>query len=163
MPIDRATEPPLPDFNDCSDSLPSEPLESEDAAAVQIYELRREAQHSCVVVKERLNQVIARQWWIVSQLLGQQAFTQDLKELLERAELVELDAFDRLGVVENHLAGTLQVEAPGGVELSNPPDVAGVEQAVVNTNDTANQNLWAIFGLVVGFGLLFWFFRLVRP
>jgi len=66
-------------------------------------------------------------------------------------------------VIAEAVDGTLVVEAPSGVEVSNPPDVAAVRQAVIDANETGNQNVWAIFGLVVGFGILAWFYKLVRP
>jgi hypothetical protein len=53
--------------------------------------------------------------------------------------------------------------AEGSVAVANPTDVAGVEDAVVQNSETFNSTTWAIFGLVVGFGLLAAIFKLVRP
>lgn len=55
------------------------------------------------------------------------------------------------------------VTGAGGLEVANPTNLAGVEAAVHEGTDTANQNVWAIAGLFVGFGLLVVVWKLVRP
>jgi hypothetical protein len=51
----------------------------------------------------------------------------------------------------------------GGLKVSNQPSLAGVESASLTTAETGNQNLWAICGFFVGFGLLALIYKLVRP
>lgn len=61
-------------------------------------------------------------------------------------------------------AGPVQTKvSEGSVAVSNPTDVEGVEDAVVQNSETFNSTSWAIFGLVVGFCLLGVVFKLVRP
>jgi hypothetical protein len=60
-------------------------------------------------------------------------------------------------------AGDVTVAAPGGIEVTNPPDVASVRAAVDAGTETANQNMWALAGIFLGGVLLGWVFRMVRP
>lgn len=51
----------------------------------------------------------------------------------------------------------------GTVAVSNPTDVSGLEAAQHESSETFDTNLWAVFGMVVGFAVLGVFWKLVRP
>lgn len=136
-PTDLASEPVLPVYGQCPEPLPPEPLESEDPAAVQTYELRRDQRAVCVATVERLDQVATRQWWIVSQLLGEQAEAKLIREHLERAEGNDLDRNEVLREVNNAFtSGPLKTELTG-IDAENPLPVSGLGGGEGSPEETA--------------------------
>lgn len=67
------------------------------------------------------------------------------------------------GQLHKDLATGEGAKVNGTVTVSNPTSVSGLEARVVEGTDTANQNIWAVFGMVVGFALLAGLWKLVRP
>lgn len=115
--------------------------------------LRNDVREACSALDGRLLQVL--------EAVGK---SNALAEAAEGKLLGILEAEKGLGVEILGQAGPIQAEvAEGTVEVSNPTDVAGVEAAVVDNSETFNSTTWAIFGLVVGFGVLAVFWKLVRP
>jgi hypothetical protein len=80
-------------------------------------------------------------------------------------QLLHEDLSSKTGVPVSFIGQTADVEivAPGGVEVSNPPDLATVKAAVDQNSETFDSNAWAIAGLFVGLGALAWIWKLVRP
>jgi len=181
VPLDRALEPALPEFTSCP-GLPTvpeayEPFEPEspeelpddyDSSARQLTLLREEAAQICRAETERQEALLRRTWWVVSQLLGQQKEAHETNEYLGADLEASAERKGQLESVVEALNGPLTVEGSSGggvseVEVVNPPDVAGVETAVLTSAETGNQNMWGILGLVVGFGFLAGIYKLVRP
>lgn len=160
VPTDLATEPALPVYEQCPEALPAEPLESEDASAQQVYELRREQRTACVAQVERLDQVVARQWWIVSQLLGQQTLAKEGREYSERAELSSEERNELLHELNSAFTpGPLKAEL-AGVDAENPLPVSGTDgggeaetaelvAAIDASGEASKGSLYLIAGLLV--------------
>lgn len=70
---------------------------------------------------------------------------------------------DLVAVHEDLTTAPLAVD-PGGrdVNVTNQPDLTALQTAAVNGADTTHSDLWAIFGMAVGFGVLVAFYRLLR-
>ena len=74
-----------------------------------------------------------------------------------------LAALGTTGQLHKDLTAAGGLPVAGSVTVSNPTSVAGLEASVASGTETSNQNVWAIFGMVVGFGLLAFLYKLVRP
>lgn len=161
-------EPSLPS-TECSPAPASS--ESEDAVVVELRELRRELAADCTAMDGRLDALAHRSWWVVAELatlresLSGVATDASVSTLSGDLQTLHSDLTAEGGVpvlVEGQ-GGSIDVGVPAGVEVTNPPDLEGVQAAVVDGSETNNQNLWAIAGLFVGFGLLAVLYKLVRP
>ena len=125
--------------------------------------LRNDARESCATLDARLAEVVEVLVQLdgrVEELRGIAGNMQTIQQ--EQAEF-DNDSAEQLHLVAERLTSTLIVEPAGGIEVSNPTNVAGVEDAVLQNSETSNSNIWAIFGMVVGFGLLAALYKLVRP
>ena len=160
---------PIWSFADCR--AEPEASESEDAVVVELRELRRDLAATCVAVAQRVDEANHRLWWSVSETaaLRDQAsgFATDaqLLNVVQGLEAIEQDLVPLEGAFPVEIAGQakdLQVIAPTGVEVSNPPDVAAVQAAVLQGTETGNQNLWSLAGLAAGGVLLVVFWRIAR-
>ncbi|MEX2105921.1 MAG: hypothetical protein WD810_03380 [Solirubrobacterales bacterium] len=124
--------------------------------AWEVRELRNDVRQACGAIADRLDEIVENTAGVVPQLA---TIDGDLVTLLEGQEAGNGD----LKAARESLAGTVAVSAPAGVEVTNQPDTEMVRQAVVDNSETLNQNIWAVLGLVVGFGLLAAVYKLVRP
>ena len=168
-PVVGSTEPDLPTTAACAAA--PESSESEDPVVQELRQLRIAEAVSCARSAELAETIAHRQWWIVAELIkvreGQSSLATSAGLLNVDQALTQLHddltVAGGLGVSIAGQANPLDVTAPAGVEVTNPTEVEGVQAAVVEGTETANQNLWAILGVLVGFGVLVWFFRMVRP
>ncbi len=118
--------------------------------------LRNDLREACAALAARLDEAVAA----LSQV---SASAKEGESLLDQVH-GDLTSEPGLPVRILGQAGALQTEVAGGsVAVSNPTDVAGVQAAVRDNSETFVSNTWAIFGLVVGFGVLAVFWKLVRP
>ena len=175
-----ASEPALPEFADCPEGVESPYEGSEDAAAEQLTLFRSEAAQSCRAEADRLSEVLKRLWWLTAESVVAAAKRQQSYEQLNDNGFYTYSSFHKLEKVVEDLeqekglpvkVGSLP-ELPSGsqpigtVEVSNTPDAAaleGVQTAQEIGNQTGNQNLWSLAGLVVGFGFLMILWKLLRP
>ncbi len=117
--------------------------------------LRNDLRDSCAALSDRLDQVSAR------------------LQSIETAEGNVLTALDQVhddlnlpGGLPTRFVGqdsSFEAVLPDGVEVTNPPDVGSVQAAVDAGTETSNQNAWAILGVALGFGVLVWLYKVVRP
>ena len=153
---------PSPSLTGCSE-LP-EASESEDPVVVELRELRRDQVSSCEAVAARVDDLRLRAWWLVTELVKSRELGPSEATLVALQEATEaLNSEAGLPVKVAGQAEPLISEISAPVEVANPTDVSGVEAAIGTNTDTGNQNVWAIFGLLVGFGLLGVIWKLVRP
>lgn len=159
------SDEPVPSVASCPEA--PAPSESEDPVVAQLVALRADVSASCASARDALGEVRARLWWVTSEVaklreVGPTAASVVALEVavqqLEKALTPEAGLPVHLGQVP------LPVESAGGsVAVSNPTDLTPVKQAVVDGTETSNQNIWAVFGLLVGFGCLGVVYKLVRP
>lgn len=172
VPIDKATEPVTPEPGACPTVLVAGPYEGEDEAAGQVQELRRELGETCHAIADRLDESVERSWWVVTQLLGQQAASREVNEWLQQGA----DRDDARN--EDLKALAYRITDPGapalrttldGVDVGNPVPVLGVSEGeTVESSEATVASIdafaeaqkvavWFIAGLLVaavaGYGI----------
>lgn len=125
--------------------------------------LRNDLREACATLDGRLAEAVDVLGQVHSQLEALHGITANLQTVQQQQVEVDEESRGHLKDAADRLGATLVVESPGGVEVSNPTDVAGVEAAVQQDSETFNSTSWAIFGLIVGFGALAVVYKLVRP
>lgn len=134
---------------------------------VELRQLRIEQSQQCEALAGRLDDLRSRTWWLVSELVHSRELGPSAAVQVAQKELLE--ELEKLLSKEAGLPVALQgqpvevVSGEGGVEVANPTDVSGVESAVASDTETANQNLWALAGLLCGAAFLVVVWKLVRP
>lgn len=151
------------------------PIVSEEEAEAVTPELRElghlriEQQESCRALSQRLDQLVTRLWWVVSEshhateLLSTEGSSVYMIELLKevRDDLQHEDGLHvRLSQLPELPEGSNTI---GTVDVGSSPSDGEVVAAVNEGTDTSNQNLWALAGMFLGFGLIAFLWRLMRP
>lgn len=155
---------PTPELAACP-SAP-EASESEDPVVVELRDLRREQAASCAAVSARLDDARSRLWWIVSELVHTRELGPTEATAVASKELLQAVKGSLTAEGGQPVSFPEPVEvasSPGGLQVANPTDVTGVEAAVRDNSETFDSNAWAIFGVVAGFALLAFIWKLVRP
>jgi hypothetical protein len=169
-PVNPAFLPPgyATEFAQCPEAVEEAmepPVEEsvEGATARQVTLLRGELQQECRVYQQRLDQVVARQWWQVSEQFKDQHNT---KEIAEDVDLVHglLEYLPALAEGEGIHAkvvngageaipveGEFTVEggAEGGGEVGKE-QIAELVSSVDAAGEGTTLALWTIAGLIVG-------------
>lgn len=175
VPVDKATEPVTPAPSECP-AVPvfGGPYEGEEEAAGELQLLRIESAESCKALTDRLDEVVEREWWVVSQLLGQQALAQEDREYSERTELAESEGNELLRELNNQfIPGPLKTEL-AGVDEEHPLFVTSSEEGsaiegtaeLVSSIDASGEAqklaLWFIVGVLVASGLGYGIYRTIE-
>lgn len=121
----------------------------------EVREGRNDLRASCLALSERLDGALAQLKALEAAVGTLDGDVVTLHEDLTAKGGVPVDVVAQ--------ASSVSVVAPEGVEVTNPPDVASVTSAVQDSSETFDSNAWAIAGLLVGFGVLAWVYKLVRP
>jgi hypothetical protein len=118
--------------------------------------LRNDLRESCTALDGRLQQLL--------DALGKGNAAAEVLEVKLAQLHADLTGEAGLPVrVEGQAGPIATTVGEGTVAVSNPTDVAGLEAAQHETSETFDSNLWAVFGMVVGFGALAVIWKLVRP
>jgi len=162
LPAGYATE-----FAQCPEGVeeaqePPSEESSEGATARQVTLLRGELQQECRVYQQRLDQVVAREWWQVSELFKEQ---QNSKEVAEDVELVDgrLEYLPALAEGEGIHAkvvngGGEAIPVEGEFTAKSSGEAGGITEeqgaellaSVDATGEGTTLALWTIAGLIVG-------------
>jgi hypothetical protein len=133
----------------------------------EVRALRNDLALSCSAVRDRLDQVVAAvqaQTKALEPVVAQTApVAARLVAIDEAVAQLHSDLVAESGVGVQVLGQPVQVEAPSGVAVTNQPDVASVQASVQQGTETANSTAWGILGVLVGFALLVFVFKVVRP
>jgi len=145
-----------------------EPVEAPEGASqevVQLVQLRNEQREACeaqLVQLEALNQQLTfvkeNQLAPLAAAVGGIAPTVD--EVRNRLQLEDGLPVELRKDATPAKAGEVQ---GGSVQVANPPDLEGVEEATLTGAETMNQTSWGLAGLLVGFGFLFVLYRVFKP
>jgi hypothetical protein len=175
VPTDKATEPIGPPPSLCPVVPTFGPYEGEDESAGELQHLRVESVEGCKALADRLDESVEREWWIVSQLLGEQRDLHEVNEWLQQAAERDEVRNEDLHVIAHALtdpeASPLRTSLDG-VDAEHPLPVAGLEgesvegaAELVASIDAAGEAtklaLWFIAGLVVASVVGYGFYRVV--
>jgi hypothetical protein len=119
----------------------------------EVRELRNDLRSVCAVERAQAAEV----------LLLLEALVKGQGQAHEDSEQLHADLTPKGGLPTalSSQAQPVQVSAPeGGLPVSSPDETAELSAAVLQDSETQNSNVWAIAGLLTGFGFL-WVLRKV--
>lgn len=180
-PAEHFTEPELMSELPVCPSNPIPGIEEEEAGEIppetrELSHLRLEAQEVCSAQTDRLDQVIKRLWWVTVEqaeavrllpslesanpIPSLEALSETLVELKGSVNQFSTDGDLRASILGSEDGRPLPIS--GDIETTPGTD-EGVRQAVLDSAETSNQNVWGLAGFFVGLIALAVAYKLVRP